>query len=181
MNLPEGGPLLLLPLPALAHEIAHLPRTPERVRQAGAGATAAASAAAAARRLAAPLLVEEREVRDDFVVGKRLERLRAGVGQNLPERHAEGPHVALRGELSLEFRWRLTTEDRQMSQDKMPHHQDGFPGHPTNGEKAAGLAFEVVGSVTGPTHPEVGNFDGFAASNQTIPAIDISLLEHSIS
>ena len=99
MNLPEGGSLLLFPLPALAHEIAHLPRTPERVRQAGAGT-------AAAGRLAAPLLVEEREVRDDFVVGKRLERLRAGVGQNLPERHAEGPDVALRGELSLEFRWR---------------------------------------------------------------------------
>ena len=101
MNLPEGGPLLLLPLPALAHEIAHLPRTPERVRQAGAGASATTG-----RRLAAPLLVEEREVRDDFVVGKRLERLRAGVGQNLPERHSEGPDVALRGELSLEFRWR---------------------------------------------------------------------------
>ena len=100
VNLPEGGPLLLLPLPTLAHEIAHLPRTPERVRQAGAGA------AAAAGRLATPLLVEEREARNDFVVRQRLERLRPGVGQYLPERHAEGPDVALRGELSLEFRWR---------------------------------------------------------------------------
>ena len=54
-----------------------------------------------------------------------------------------------------------------------------FPGHPANGEKAAGLALEVVGTVTGPAHPEVGNLDGLAPSDQTIPAVDI-LLEHLI-
>ena len=73
----------------------------------------------------------------------------------------------------------ITTKDRTTSQTKISHHQDGFPGHPTNGEKAAGLALEVVGTVTGPAHPEVGNLDGFAPSDQTIPAVDI-LLEHLI-
>ena len=73
----------------------------------------------------------------------------------------------------------ITTEDRTTSQTKISHHQNGFPGHPANGEKAAGLALEVVGTVTGPAHPEVGNLDGLAPSDQTIPAVDI-LLEHLI-
>ena len=51
----------------------------------------------------------------------------------------------------------------------MLYHQDGFPGHPSNGEEAAGLALEIVGAVTRPAHPEVRNFDGFAAAHETVP------------
>ena len=48
-------------------------------------------------------------------------------------------------------------------------HQDGFPGHPPDGEEAAGLALEVVGAVTGSAHTEVRNFYGLAASYETVP------------
>ena len=98
VNLPEGGPLLLLPPPTLAHEIAHLPRARVRGRQAGGGCGGCGGC-----RLAASLLVEEGQIRDDFIVRQRLERLRPGVSQYLPERHSKRPDVALRREFSLEI------------------------------------------------------------------------------
>ena len=101
VDLGERGPLLLLAVPALLHEIPHLSCACVRRGEDGHGPV---------------VLVETGEVGDDLLVGQALsenldprfvrsahsglagqalEGLLAAKGQDLPEGHAEGPHVAL--------------------------------------------------------------------------------------
>ena len=110
VDLPERRPLLLLALPALAHEVPHLPGAAARARQQARGD---------GRLAAAAVLVEEGDVGDDLLVRQRLEGLRARERQHLPQRHAERPDVALRREFALESLQQLTVPFSRNKYGKM--------------------------------------------------------------
>lgn len=85
MDLPERGPVRLLSLPALAHQVVDVPaaRRPGRVLE------------------QAVVDVHVRQVLDHPVVGETLVRPRLGQVQDLPEGHGKRPYVTLRRILVL--------------------------------------------------------------------------------
>ena len=107
VDFPERRPLGLVALPALVHQVSDLSRTLERRRQ--------TDADAAASRGSVLGLVELGQVRDDPLVGERLVRLLARERQDLPERDAEAPDVALRRELALQTKNDDVSRSRKMT------------------------------------------------------------------
>ena len=57
------------------------------------------------------------------------------------------------------------------------YHENGLPGHPPDGQEAAGLALEVVRPVAGATHAEVGDFDASSGPHEAISRAKMSTSE----
>lgn len=86
MDLPKVGSVVLVALPALAHEVVDL-------LGGGRGGGQVPLPAVAVEEVA--------HVLDDLLVAELGEGLRAAEGEDFPQRHGERPHVALGRELAL--------------------------------------------------------------------------------
>ena len=89
VNLSERRPFRRLPIPTLPHEVVNLSGAVARLRQAA---------------FATVVPVVMAAVVDDLFVGEALERLLPSDGQDLPERDAKRPDVALGREFALQHR-----------------------------------------------------------------------------
>jgi len=86
VNLAERRPLNLDAVPTLDHEVVDLTRAVGRLTEHDVELMTGAAAGT---------------VVDDLVVGECFERTLSGECEDLPQRHGERPHVALRCELVL--------------------------------------------------------------------------------